>query len=517
MTKLKKILYDEIEDFREKGHKFLNGELNVMQFKHASGGFGVYAHRGGKEFMIRLRIPSGITNLEEMKIIYGFAKKYGMERIHFTTRQAIQFHGLSIDEVCDLMKEALDNDIYTRGSGGNFPRNVAISPLSGVNTDEAFDVTPYAMAVGNYFLERIYTYKLPRKLKVSFSSSNADGAHCTVQDLGFLAVNKDGNEYFQVYLGGGLGQNPKIAVKYKELIDPKEVLYYVEGMVNLFIAEGNYENRNKARVRYILDRMGEEEFIACFKNHVDEVKAKGDLDLLNIKTKEYNKPGIETKIKSTRLFKQKQKGLYSVYLHPVGGQLEVKDLKAILDLVDKMSDVEFRLAMTEGIYFRNLNGKEAEELLKLTEDMGGKTVFEQSVSCIGVPTCQVGLCNSQGTLKAILDYFKEKNFTKDVLPRIYISGCGNSCGVHQVGPIGFTGKKKRVNDEVCECFSLYVDGSFAVNKTKLGDCYGDILASKIPEFLYELAVNIDKAELRYDEYIKSNNENFKNLVNKYLV
>lgn len=114
MTKLKKILYDEIEDFREKGHKFLNGELNVMQFKHASGGFGVYAHRGGKEFMIRLRIPSGITNLEEMKIIYEFAKKYGMERIHFTTRQAIQFHGLSIDEVCDLMKEALDNDIYTR-------------------------------------------------------------------------------------------------------------------------------------------------------------------------------------------------------------------------------------------------------------------------------------------------------------------------------------------------------------------------------------------------------------------
>ena len=154
------------------------------------------------------------------------------------------------------MKEALDNNIYTRGAGGNFPRNVAISPLSGVEKDEAFDVTPYAIKVGNYFLERIYTYKLPRKLKVSFSSNENDEGHCTVQDLGFLAVNKDGKEYFQVYLGGGLGQNPRKAVKYRELIETKEVLYYVEAMVRLFMAEGDYTNRNKAPIRYIVERLG---------------------------------------------------------------------------------------------------------------------------------------------------------------------------------------------------------------------------------------------------------------------
>ena len=253
MDKLKEVLYGEIEEFRKEGHKFLNGELNVMQFKHISGGFGVYAHRGGKEFMIRLRIPSGITNVDEMYKVYDFAKRYGLDKIHLTTRQAIQLHGLSIDEVCDLMIEALDNDIYTRGAGGNYPRNVAMSPLSGVDPKEEFDVTPYAKAVGNYFLERIYTYKLPRKLKVAFSNSEYDAAHCTVQDLGFVAVNKDGEKYFQIYLGGGLGQNPRKAVKYYDLIEAKDVLYYVEAMVSLFKAEGNYENRNKARVRYILE------------------------------------------------------------------------------------------------------------------------------------------------------------------------------------------------------------------------------------------------------------------------
>lgn len=516
MEELKKVLYGEIEEFRKTGHKFVNGELNLMQFKHASGGFGVYAHKGGKEFMIRLRIPSGITDVAEMNKVYDFAKRYGLEKIHLTTRQAIQLHGLNIDEICDLMKEALDNDIYTRGAGGNYPRNVAMSPLAGVDPNEAFDVTPYAKEIGNYFLERICTYKLPRKLKVSVSGGSDDAAHCTVQDLGFVAVNKDGKEYFEVYLGGGLGQNPKLAVKYNELIEPKDVLYYVEAMVRMFIAEGDYENRNRARVRYILDRMGEKDFLDCYRKHVNEVMEKENLEI-DVKAKSYNKKGIEIDLENPRLFKQKQSGLYSVYIHPIGGQFEISDLKSVLDLVGKFEDIEIRLAMAEGLYFRNLNGEEAKELLDLTENMSAKTKFEQSVSCIGVPTCQIGLCNSQGALNAVMDYFKANNGNVDVLPSVHFSGCQNSCGVHQIGSIGFTGKKKRVGDKVDECFTLFIGGAYGIGETKLGVVYGDIPAVKIPEFLFELSKNVEKSNLNFDEYITNNENEFKELVNKYEV
>jgi sulfite reductase beta subunit-like hemoprotein len=514
MEKLKKVLYGEIEDFRETGHKFVNGELNLMQFKHVSGGFGVYAHKGGKEFMIRLRIPSGITNVDEMLKVYGFAEKYGLDKIHFTTRQAIQLHGLKIDEICDLMKEALDNDIYTRGAGGDYPRNVAMSPLSGVDPNEEFDVTPYAIAIGNYFLERIYTYKLPRKLKVAVSNGKEDAAHCTVQDLGFVAVNKNGKEYFQVYLGGGLGQNPKMAAKYEDLIEPKDVLYYVEGMVRMFMAEGDYKNRNRARIRYILDRMGEKDFLDCYRKHVKEVMEKESLEII-VESKGCNKDGIEIDIENPRLLKQKQKGLYSVYLHPIGGQLLIKDLKSILDLLNKFEDVEIRLAMSEGIYFRNLNGNEAKQLLDLTEEMSAKTKFEQSISCIGVPICQIGLCNSQGTLNAVIDYFKENNYRLDILPRIYFSGCQNSCGVHQIGSIGFTGKKKRVGDKVDECFTLFVGGAYGVGDTKLGVACGDIPAATIPEFLLELAKKVELSNLQFDNYLTAKEDEFRELVKKY--
>ncbi|HEY8804138.1 MAG TPA: hypothetical protein VIM42_03355 [Clostridium sp.] len=177
MKDLNDILLSEVEDFRMIGHKFLNGEITKIGFKGTSGGMGVYAHHSGKEFMIRFRIPSGIASIKDLKLIYDFAVRYKLDNIHLTTRQAVQLHGITIDEVCDAMEEGIKKGLYSRGSGGNFPRNVSVSPLSGVDVEDVFDVSPYALAVGKHFLSKVYTYKLPRKLKVAFSSSEKDDSH----------------------------------------------------------------------------------------------------------------------------------------------------------------------------------------------------------------------------------------------------------------------------------------------------------------------------------------------------
>ena len=515
MSNLKTILKEEIESFREVGHDFIDGKMSVVEFKGKSGGMGVYAHRGGKEFMVRLRIASGVTNLKELKLIRDYVNKYNLNGIHLTTRQAIQLHGMNIDDICDLMSDALDVNIFTRGAGGNYPRNVALSPLAGVSKDEAFDPTLYALAAGNHFLRKIYTYKLPRKFKVSFSNSIEDTAHCTVQDLGFLATIKDGKEYFKVYIGGGLGNNPRKAVEYDELIEPKDVLYYVEAMTNLFIAEGDYNNKAKARIRYIVDRMGEELFIKTFKKYVEEAKKNENLDVI-LYPVETNKEGIVTDIKDERLIEEKKEGLYSVYVQPIGGQLKIEDLNLILDIIEKYENVDIRLSMNEGIYFRNLNGREAEELLKATENISARNDLEKSVSCIGVPTCQVGIGNSQSLLKNIIDYFRDRNYCDNIMPKVFISGCLNSCGVHEIGKIGFTGKKKRVNDEVKEVFSLFIGGSLGESITEFGNCKGEMLSEEIPTFLYELYETIKNNNTNFDDFVK-NSEELDLIINKYLV
>ncbi|MEG2018124.1 MAG: nitrite/sulfite reductase [Clostridium sp.] len=514
MENLKTKLLSEIGEFREIGHKFYNGEMSMMDFKHTSGGMGVYAHKGGKEFMIRLRIPSGIITIQQLNLIYDWAVKYNLDRLHFTTRQAIQYHGMSIDSVCDLMEDALKEDIYTRGAGGNFPRNVALSPLSGVDKDEAFDPTLYALATGNYFMERITSYKLPRKLKVSFSNTEKDTAHCTIQDLGFLSVNENSKNCFRVYLGGGLGRNPRLALIYPELINPEDVLYYVEAMVNLFKAEGNYENKAKARVRYMVEKLGEEKFISEYKKYVEEAKAKGGLDL-EIITIECDKKGIAIDIQDERLFAQKQDGLYSVYVHPYGGQIKISDLKVIKDALAGFYSPELRLSMTEGVYVRNLDGNEAKKLLEVTNSIGGKTSFEYSVACIGVPTCQMGIGNSQETLNEMLKFVKENANKLELLPRVYISGCGNSCAVHEIGQIGFTGKKKRVDDLVQDAYELHVNGSFSAEDSRLGNSYGDILKKDIPMFIYNISTKLEEKSMDFVTYLEKYEADFKELFNEF--
>ena len=514
MNSLKEKLLIEIEEFKTLGNKFLAGEVSTGDFKKVSGGMGVYSERSKKELMIRLRIPSGITNINQMNWLCDIAEKYELDKFHLTTREAIQYHNLSIDQVCNIMKDGIDNDIYSRGGGGNYPRNVAMSPLSGVDKDEAFDVTPYALAVNNHFLSKITTYKLPRKFKVSFSSSNEDIGHCNVTDLGFLAIHKDNKKYFKVFMGGGLGRNPKIGIEYDELIEPSKVLYHIEAMTNLFIKEGDYENRNKARIRYILERMGEEKFIETYKEHLKEALNKESLDL-SVTLKEYTKEGKEIEIKHPRLVEQKQKGLYSVYFHPIGGQISIKELRGILEELKGIEDLEIRLTMTEGIYFRNLNGEEANKVLDMTQNIGGETAIEQSVSCIGVPTCQVGILESQKTLNNIINYFKEKEYKKDVLPRVHVSGCGNSCAVHEVVAIGLTGKRKRVNDNVEDVFELHINGSFETGNARLGKVYRYILACKIPIFLYELSLHIENRNISFDDYLKDHEEELIELVDKY--
>ena len=160
MSSLKEKLLIEIEEFKTLGNKFLAGEVSTGDFKKVSGGMGVYSERSKKELMIRLRIPSGITNINQMNWLCDIAEKYELDKFHLTTREAIQYHNLSIDQVCNIMKDGIDNDIYSRGGGGNYPRNVAMSPLSGVDKAEAFDVTPYALAVNNHFLSKITTHKI---------------------------------------------------------------------------------------------------------------------------------------------------------------------------------------------------------------------------------------------------------------------------------------------------------------------------------------------------------------------
>ena len=130
---LREELRSEIEDFRTQTKRFLDKELNVKEFKGYSGGFGSYAQRGATSFMLRLRMNQGVMTKEKLKFVCDTCREHGVSRAHFTTCQTIQLHDLSGMEIPYIMSDALDHGIVCRGGGGDFPRNVMCSPLSGVD------------------------------------------------------------------------------------------------------------------------------------------------------------------------------------------------------------------------------------------------------------------------------------------------------------------------------------------------------------------------------------------------
>ena len=362
----------DLPAFREKTAEFYAGGSTVGAYKGFSGYYGSYAQKGGKASMLRLRMPGGRVTPEKLAFVAHAIRDCGVKRAHFTTCQTIQLHDLDADTVCTLMEQALDAGIVTMGGGGDFPRNVMCSPLSGVQADEYFDVLPYAEAAGEYLMHFIKAEKMPRKLKVGFSSSPANQTHATYRDLGFTA-RPDGK--FDVYSAGGLGNNPRFGVKVAEAVDPSRILYYIKAMWLTFRAYGNYENRGKARTRYMQEALGgAEQYKKAYLEKLDEVIASGEELTLDITPAPAAKTGDGTAAAGPRILPQKQDGLYTVVWHPIGGQPSMDSLCALSDALNRMEGAEMRLAPDETAYIINLTGAEAEAVIAATPDQRTKPV-----------------------------------------------------------------------------------------------------------------------------------------------
>jgi sulfite reductase (ferredoxin) len=503
---------EDMDEFREKTDQFYSGEMTKNAYKGFSGGFGSYAQRGGEANMLRLRMPGGRVTKDKLKFLAESVEKHQVDRVHMTTCQTIQLHNLKPAALYDIMEHALDHGIVTRGAGGDFPRNAMVSPLSGVEQGEYFDVLPYAEAAGEYTMTFIRAEKMPRKLKVGFSNSPANVSHATFRDLGF-AARPDGK--FDVYSAGGLGNNPKFGCKVAEAVDPSKILYYICAMRDTFMAYGNYENRGRARTRYMQDTLGEEGYVKAYQEKLQAVFDSGvDLDL-NIEIPVITKRGDGTAAEGRRVIPQKQEGLYAVAYHPIGGCPAPEKFRELYETIKDMEAVEIRVAPYETMYIINLTGTEAKQVLSVTED-GAQTLFETSVACIGASICQVGLQDSQKLLRECMAAVREAGIRDGALPQIHISGCTSSCGTHQTGEIGFHGGVKMVNKEACPAFTLHVNGCDEQGREKMGVQLGLMLAEEIPAFLTELGKTVEASGLCYSEWKIGREEELKALAERYM-
>jgi sulfite reductase (ferredoxin) len=158
------------------------------------------------------------------------------------------------------MRRLAEVGVTTREACGHTVRNVTADPLSGIAEDTVFDVTPYAEAAMRYFLRNATNQKLPRKFKITYSASEADRGLIPMHDFGLMAVMRDGEKGFRMSVGGGLGAAPRMADVLAEWLPVSEQLRSIEAAIKVWDRMGERRNKNKARIKFLVAKLGIEEF-----------------------------------------------------------------------------------------------------------------------------------------------------------------------------------------------------------------------------------------------------------------
>src|ERR1700676_739019 len=246
----------DIELFRSYAEKFVAGEITDDQFRAQRLRRGIYSQRQPGVHMIRTKVPGGILTADQMDQLALIADEFAGGKGHLTTRQNIQYHFVPLSQVPPLLHKLADVRLTTREACYNTVRNVTACPLSGLLEDEVFDVHPYAQKVAFAFLHKELTDSLPRKFKIAFSGCKEDCMLCAIHDIGLRAVMRDGKRGFRVVVGGGLGPLPCEAHLLDEFLPEERLVNRCEAVIRLFSKHGNRQNKNKARLKFVVRERG---------------------------------------------------------------------------------------------------------------------------------------------------------------------------------------------------------------------------------------------------------------------
>jgi sulfite reductase (ferredoxin) len=478
----------EIDNFERETEAYLEGKGLGDGYRPFRLQHGIYGQRQDHNQMVRVKIPHGSLTADQMDVLADVAEKFSARPIgHVTTRQDVQFHFIKLDKTPTIMRMLAQAGLTTREACGNTVRNVTADHFSGLCPDTVFDVTPYAEAVARHCLRHPVAQKLPRKFKVAFSACAHDHGLIPIHDLGAMAVVRRENGVerrgFRMSVGGGLGAAPRVADVLDEFLPAEELVRTVEAVLRIFDRLGERRNRNKARIKFLIARVGIEEFRRLLREELAEMPpAEGgpyreaDFSLLEEAPAHPSAasvggngaspaPGFDS-WKATNAVAQRQAGYYMAYVTLPIGDLTVDQFRALAAVARRYSGGRIRTAVNQNMVLRWVRG---DDLPAVHADLaaaglgeGGAVALSDVMSCPGADTCSLGITSSKGLGRALRDRLAENGTLDDSLVRqirIKISGCPNSCGHHHIADIGFHGASVHKDGRLVPSFQMLLGGN----------------------------------------------------------
>jgi sulfite reductase (ferredoxin) len=471
------IVEKDIIDLEKKIRAFREGKIHDEKFRSLRLARGIYGQRQPGVQMVRIKLPFGKVTFKQLLKIADIADEYGSGNLHLTTRQDIQIHYVSLDRTPQLWAELEQDDITLREACGNTVRNVTSSPTSGIDPDEPFDVSPYAQATFEYFLRNPICQDMGRKFKISFSSSDADTAFSYIHDVGVIPkLNSNGERGFKVMIGGGLGAQPLLASIVEEFLPEDQLIPYIETIIRVFDRYGERNNRNKARFKYLIQKLGLPEVLSLMDIERKANKVKSYPINTNaipeavipqqdsFKEVTLTNPLRYEQWLITNVFEQKQKGFYGVYIKVPVGDIHTPVARKLVDAIRPYVADEIRITQNQGLLLKYVR-KEAlpalyTGLAELELAAPGFDSVADVTTCPGTDTCNLGISNSMTLARVLEDviYNEYEDFIVNREIKIKISGCMNSCGQHGLAHIGFHGSSLKAGARVLPSVQVLLGG-----------------------------------------------------------
>jgi ferredoxin-nitrite reductase len=436
-------------------------------------------------FMMRVNVPSGVLHQDQVVTLAHIARDYGRGVFDITTRQAVQFHWLQIEEIPDIFERLERVGLSTAGACGDITRTIMGNPLAGIDPHELIDTRPIVQEVYQFFQRNEDFSNLPRKYKMSISANRHNAAHAEINCVAFTPAVKvvNGKETvgFHLKVGGGLSSRPYLAQPLDVFIEPQRVKEVAIAVTTLFRDYGYRTKRTRARLKFLVADWGAETFKEKLEELTGPLPSRGEDRL-----EEWNAGyfyGVHP---------QKQPGLSYVGLNVPVGRLDATEVLELARIARHYGNGEIRTCNSQNLIIPHVPDEKVESLLKepLLERIrvNPPHFIGYSVSCTGIEYCNLALVETKERMRQIAEYLDEE-VCVDVPVRIHMVGCPNSCGQRQIADIGLQGikMKSRASKQLVDAFEIYVGGTLQgggrFNEKLKGKIEASYLAPVLREFL----------------------------------
>ncbi|WP_455271809.1 nitrite/sulfite reductase [Rhizobium herbae] len=532
---------DRVAQFRDQVTRRLSGELAEDAFKPLRLMNGVYLQLHA--YMLRVAIPYGTLNSNQMRMLAHIARKYDRGYGHFTTRQNIQYNWPKLSDTPDILSDLASVEMHAIQTSGNCIRNVTADHFAGAAADEVADPRPYAEILRQWSSVHPEFSFLPRKFKIAVTGAERDRAAIQVHDIGLhLKMNDKGEIGFAVYVGGGQGRTPMIAKKIRDFLPEEDLLSYTTAIMRVYNLHGRRDNKYKARIKILVHETGAEELARQVDAEFAELKntelklPEADIQAItsyfalppltdrpegwaNLASWKKADPDFARWVQqNVQPHKHPDYGMVTVSLKPIGGipgDASDSQMDAIADLAEEYAFDEIRISHEQNIILPHVAMADLEALYRGLVSIGLATanagLITDIIACPGLDYCALANARSIPLAQEISTRFGNADRQAEIGElKIKISGCINACGHHHVGHIGLLGVEKKG----AELYQITLGGSGDEN-TSIGDIIGRGFEPEKVTDAIETIVNVylglrkDASEIFLDAYRRVGPQPFK--------